>query len=518
MAGSSPKKRKKSRPYTVRKHCRSTKKVPRPDRACESRKGPHGILVGPFLVPSAARKKKRPATPLSPALYDELLRTPDTREKERPSIATFRVKCKKLFRHPIELQSSQGITLPLKVNCAILFARTESFAILQLALVQTFLPQPPVAECLVLFDTKEPTFMATARVACIDGTLTAVAPHGPLALPKFAVGVHAFFRNGAGHMIMYEAHFPSKSVRILDPNGAWEAWRDVYTAYFEGWDVYTGGLFAINVSELHGSTQPQVRKLLSDLGIEVTDDMALAGYCGIISLYYLIDYVCTEQWNRELLVPWVDDNHFYRASRDWLYSDAELRADATAKVFFKVRTILLGRYIAFELCKLVRGVTGFGDILAKAESYASEAEKHLARFVLKPATVDNGNLDEWIRKRFPLLDHAVAVRRLMEVRDINTLAELQSHLGTHRYVMIDDLPDMRDRADAAQRLGRALTHLRRFWSPTMTFAFSVVDDGAPITAARTVVHTENLIPIGTHIPEHLSVVDGEHSVVRQLKF
>lgn len=371
------------KPYVVRKHCRKSSRCKNPNRACVKSTGESGVYVGPYNVPRKPKEalpplpRNDPSTPTkrpSPIKRSSSPRksplpkagqSPTSRvfhkiseEQGRPSILAFRQHCAFKFPHPILLHTRTGIELPRHINLVMTIA-------LQWRLFEYELCKqlPFHKDCVISYSggvpiTMKQKFLGSAETRfAYAGSWFALAP---ATIPKILVGVRTFRREEAGkptgaHTVFFEAHFATRTVHVVDPNGTSPSYEALVKNYFRDWHVHTTHVYRLNISD--ATALRGVKSGMQLLGFGMSFHEETGGNCCTIANYYLVDYMCTRQWERTLAAEepgsFVDRgyarDHFFRASRDWLYSNEELTHRRVSPVALQIRLFLMARYISYQL-------------------------------------------------------------------------------------------------------------------------------------------------------------------------
>ena len=94
-------------------------------------------------------------------------------------------------------------------------------------------------------------------------------------------------------------------------------------------------------------------------------DSLLEGYCATLSLYYRVEWVCSEAWRHKNI------SHFQRATRDFVFSKAEMKSDVSSMRSTYLRIGILSMYIAYRLTRISKTAAETHEILSsvKLESH-----------------------------------------------------------------------------------------------------------------------------------------------------
>ena len=274
----------------------------------------------------ARRREAALLTPLSKHYKDvSMLR-------DQASIYCFRQTCK-LFPHPVEIFAPGGIQVPTGVNYArLLMGKFDDV----LRLIERHVPTLRSNHNVYGYIGESPydldvTFRrrdyshddVVIGLKYVD-TPARKAPH----LVFFEV------RNNNGH----------PTAVVLDPNGNQSHRYDgVYRHFFGDIPFEVAFTNALNTNDTKALTNVD----LKELGFVDSPRNWIEGYCVTISCFYLIDYICTDQWVKP------DISHFVRASREWLYSPEENRTGYFSTRTTTIRLIVFARYLAYRICNVV---------------------------------------------------------------------------------------------------------------------------------------------------------------------
>lgn len=264
------------------------------------------------------------------------------------------------------------------------------------------LPHDP-RNCVISFceDLYETSFLSsTDQFAFADGLWY---PLTPSTYPKVLVGVRSFYRQVEGtevrHLIFFEAHFATKTVQVVDPNGVSPEYADMIKDYFHGWHVHTTHVFMLNISDEDAS--PDVATVMKALGFRTSPAERCRGNCATVGLFFLVDYMCTHQWKRTLGLEedrsFVDRgyarDHFFRASRDWLYSNEERSRRRVSPVALEVRLFVMARYIAYQLTTFLLSSAKYPHFEQDlAKHYKTPSKRSLITLRALPPTFQAGGM------------------------------------------------------------------------------------------------------------------------------
>lgn len=268
-------------------------------------------------------------------------------KRQQPSIYLFRQRCR-LFPHPVEIFFQNGLRVPLEVNFANYFKKYvwKKFP----RLIKEFLPPlapnqhihyPEIWSHLNVFPSEE---YSSAENDIVIGTLY-VKPVDKLTND---------YSTKHAHLLFYEVRMNGMEgtphAIVIDPNG--RMWQNIdyerNLKLFFGdipFDVLTTYVNNFGDGERHTSRYRKGMKLLGFDDVEGHEWQD--GYCATISCFYLIDYVCTDQWKSRSV------EHFVRASREWLFSPEENTSGFFTDVVLAVRANLFARYIAYRIILLL---------------------------------------------------------------------------------------------------------------------------------------------------------------------
>ncbi len=295
---------------------------PRPPSAKKSPKNTAVALYKDLI--QEHMKKKSTATVPPPAMTPvskHYAMVANAKGKERPSIMLFRSNCK-LFPHPVEIFSTSGIGVPKSGNYAKVFSQGG-----------------PDNYTNFLNRIKEHVPQLKTNQYILKKADHAVFPKYRYKSGDIIIGLKKL----PGHVVFFEVrmHDDSGTATVIEPNGATNPKNiEELDTFFDDIPYTVARTFHVNKNENR-------HKRIKHLEIE-NDDFDLGGYCATISCYYVLDYICTNQWKKLSIA------HFVRASKEWLYSPHENRTGVYSPGSVALRVMLIGRYIAFELCKLLK--------------------------------------------------------------------------------------------------------------------------------------------------------------------
>lgn len=316
---------------------------------------PKSPVLPPRPTPTVTpAKTSSPASPPS-AVFHRI-----SELQGRPSVLAFRQHCAFRFPHPILLHTRTGIEMPRRTNLVLAIMWNVNHYTMELC---KHLPYDR-ENCAISYTgrAEESKFLSPEVVQYFyAGKWYTLSPDN---LPKILVGVRTFSRKEGekvigAHLVFFEAHFATRTVHIVDPNGISTAYLAVIQSYFRGWNVQTTHVYKINISDT--SASPAVEDIMRSLGFGMLPAEKSGGNCATVGLFFLVDYMCTRQWERTLAVEepgsFVDRgyarDHFFRASRDWLYSNEELAGSQVSPVALQVRLFVMARYISYQLTALL---------------------------------------------------------------------------------------------------------------------------------------------------------------------
>ena len=247
--------------------------------------------------------------------------------RDQPSIYRFRQRCK-LFPHPVEIFSPDGIHVPLGRNYAHFLMNRYSLFVARIAL-----HLPPLLSNQHIY--KQPTSSTFPHFLYSDGDVII-----GLKLLVSSTGEEP-------HLVFFEVRMDAEDTHatVLDPNGGADPIYDDTLRRFFGDIPYEVAM--LNDINENDEEDARVRRDLVSLGFSDSEDMWVPGYCATISFFYLIDYICTDQWTSRGI------HHFVRASREWLYSPEENNTGYFSTRATALRVIVVARYIAFRIAILL---------------------------------------------------------------------------------------------------------------------------------------------------------------------
>ena len=121
------------------------------------------------------------------------------------------------------------------------------------------------------------------------------------------------------HLVFYVADLFAREVVIFEPNGrtVGELWW-LHNVFYRMNSLKLAPSFKANISEDDFMFKELRHVWEGKVGMSAWDAM-LPGYCATLVLYYMVEWVCTEQWKSRTL------SHFLRVSRDWVFSAPEMQ-------------------------------------------------------------------------------------------------------------------------------------------------------------------------------------------------
>lgn len=311
------------------------------------------------------RKQKRDAaiSPMSKH-YKQLAESP----RNQPSIYKYRKRCK-LFPHPVELFSPDGIRVPVGYNFALEMKRVEH-ALRVPILLPHFVPKLKPHQHIYNFrDADEkPTW---------PGDISQKFPRTLYETGSVIVGIKfvADLDTGeGGHMVFFEVRTDTDEgprAMVVDPNGqVADDHHKCLEHFFDGIPYEVVTTFYVNRGEGSGALRWQLQQLgLVDESQLEQGEVWIAGYCATIAMFFLIDYVCTEQWEAK------DAHHFVRSSREWLMAPEENDTQLFSPEAITIRVVLFARYLAYEILNV------FHPELAKELVSKHNVTFHKTKFV-----------------------------------------------------------------------------------------------------------------------------------------
>lgn len=241
------------------------------------------------------------------------------------SILEFRNRCK-LFPHPVELLSPSGIFIPIDRNYAVDVMKYGWKEVLDK--IVRYLP-PLKAWQKINIDPDMKRDKHLVDLVRLD--------KGDVII---GIKLVKNLTTNRSHVVFYEVRVENKMiVTVVDPNGSTsDEHRVELKRFFEGMDTEYVPLSTFNIN----TSDDKSKAILEKLGFE--DDFSMGGYCSVIACFFLVDYVCTNQWVKS------DPEHFVRASREWLFDTDSNFTEGRfyLRTMMRLRTILFARYIAYH--------------------------------------------------------------------------------------------------------------------------------------------------------------------------
>ena len=160
------------------------------------------------------------------------------------------------------------------------------------------------------------------------------------------IGLKYVLVKGEAHLVFFEVRMNQGSphAMVLDPNGRTETeYKTVLQRFFRSIPFDVATTTNVNRSDRKDNRLEALRAL----GFSTEDNMLTGGYCVTISMFFLIDYICTDQWRAR------NSDHFVRASTEWLISPEENQTGYYSPLLTDIRTILFGRYLAYKIMRLI---------------------------------------------------------------------------------------------------------------------------------------------------------------------
>lgn len=292
-----------------------------------------------------SKKKKRVSmNALSPMSkhYKEV----SEKDREQPSIYLFRQRCK-LFPHPVEFFSPDGLKIPMGRNFAVDFKNNDFWPTVPQR-VEEFVPalldhqHIYKYESSVLGKAVSPTDVQAKlpkRLYTHDNDVIIGVKYVTVA-PGMGDGAHLVFFE-----VRMNKNDDGPHAMVLDPNGRDDArFHKDLRHFFDGIPYEVATTNYINRGDTNNE---KVQKAMMSLGFKGTDDMWTGGYCATVACFFLIDYICTNQWDAR------NSDHFVRSSQEWLMSPQENKTGYFSLDATDLRVILFARYIAFKVFKLM---------------------------------------------------------------------------------------------------------------------------------------------------------------------
>ena len=254
-------------------------------------------------------------------LYKDL-----SQRRNEPSIYRFRRRCE-LFPHPVEIFAKQGITIPMNWNPAFFWAHISN-AEMFFCIMKLYTPKPRRNEHIVE-----------------DITLKKFDLHA-YANNDIIIGIKAIQYKGRNinHNVFYEVRMNDglPQATIVDANGG-----DYYSnmkdeEYARVFDSFFGGI-PYMFAQTH-----RINEAESEALKPYFDHFGLAyelgpGYCGVMSYFFLLDYICTDQWKKK------DIRRFVQATKEWVLASHN---GYYSPSLTRLRTLLFVRYLGYKIFKL----------------------------------------------------------------------------------------------------------------------------------------------------------------------
>lgn len=345
----------------------------------------------------------------------------DAQASLRASVKLFRKECGR-FAHPSEFHTKTGLTLPSNCNYANLFRSTVMNSPPKpsdggvVRFLMSYAPIPSDAHaCRIVQSLKavKGRFLSYDTYALASRDTWELLQ--PTALPTYLAGLLHLNSNKQGHMVFYEACPLQRTVRVLDPNAhATGRWADQIATVFVGFSITWCKSYGLNTNDT-AEQNPAVHAALQQMGFTSAGDMQMAGYCQSIALFYLYDYLCTKQWTRAT----AEDDHFFRASQDWLYSDAELKHETAGPLLLAVRCILFARYLAYKLADMMQEHT-FRLPSNKKIHGKDRSSLRFTTIAMRPSTIDGQTINaSFVVTPDGFKEHHVVIKD--KARDMNDI-------------------------------------------------------------------------------------------------
>lgn len=260
------------------------------------------------------------------------------------SIRVFRTKCK-LFPHPIEIFAKGGIQIPINHNYAKDIAIIWSKRYAGQSFMNNLEAKVNLAPNQHLFKWDYSNFEDPAYV----GPWSQYKPGAVIAGVRFVEGT----KRNLPHLVFFEVRIGKEgeesSAIVIDPNGSDQPnptnnYRKELSIFFNGIPFEHVLTNYINRSD---SLTSRVKKDLSELGFNTDERNLLGGYCATMASFFLVDYVCTNQWKSR------DIGHFLRSTREWAFSEEENKTGQFYLHATDMRIVLIARYLACNMLRLL---------------------------------------------------------------------------------------------------------------------------------------------------------------------
>jgi hypothetical protein len=258
-------------------------------------------------------------------------------KRQQESIKAFRKKCK-LLPHPIEFFSKKGIQVPVSSEYAALFVN-QVFIKNLFPRVKDYLTDNFIEDRTnhVIFPFL-PVYPEPFKHRFSNGF-----SYVKMRNAKVVIGVLVLSK----HMVFFEARFDGNKWKaiVIDPNGKGaELHRLEAKGFFEDVPVTYLPMNYANTSDRKSYS------VLKTLGMMQPQNIEISGFCSTISYSFMIDYVCTQQWNNG------DEEvkaHFIRSTQEWIVSPEESSNGVIHNETTMIRKVFLGRYIAYRIAVVI---------------------------------------------------------------------------------------------------------------------------------------------------------------------
>ena len=288
--------------------------------------------------------------------------------RQQPSIYRFRTRCKP-FPHPVEIFSKQGLDVPLNKNFTNKL-KANALWLNFLLLAKSILPN--------LLDNQHIYKYNDIQGKTVNWrNMDIKFPKRKYRNDDIIIGLKYLNRGEGAHLVFFEVRMNKGHdavATVIDPNGFTRVeYRELLEKFFYDIPVYVARTVNINTNEKN------IEKKLLDLGFSSNpDNFNMGGYCATISCFFLLDYICTDQWKSRTI------DHFVRASQEWLMSPLGNTRGLYSVEAATLRIIIFGKYLAYKLWKFMTG-TSFDDpsLIITNITFESHLTNNVIRTIIK---------------------------------------------------------------------------------------------------------------------------------------
>ena len=126
------------------------------------------------------------------------------------------------------------------------------------------------------------------------------------------------------HLVFYVVDLMKSEAVVFDPNGETvrELWS-LHNTFYRMESLKIAPAFNSNIGEDDRMFKELEHVWKEKIGMTEHDSL-LEGYCATLSLYYMVEWVCSEAWRHKNI------SHFQRATRDFVFNKAEMKSDVSS--------------------------------------------------------------------------------------------------------------------------------------------------------------------------------------------